>query len=143
MLTITQNRQMPSIMLHVEFIGKITSRKIDAEALLDSGSEGIIINSRFAKRNNLTLRPVPKPFPVRNVDGSENIMGWVRHYTIQKFPIHSQDSDSYHEEQAHFYVTDIGGHDIILGTDWLDEHNPEINWKERQMNLTRCPPTVN
>ena len=31
MSTITQNRQMPSIMLHVEFIGKITGRKIDAE----------------------------------------------------------------------------------------------------------------
>ena len=77
MSTITQNRQMPSIMLHVEFIGKITGRKINAEALLDSGAEGIFINTRFAKHNDFTLEKIPQAFPIRNVDGSENAVGWV------------------------------------------------------------------
>ncbi|KAF5344660.1 hypothetical protein D9758_016425 [Tetrapyrgos nigripes] len=116
MSAITRNKQIPSITLKTELIGKITGRKIDANALIDSGAEGIIINSQFAQRNQLTLLPIQNPFPVRNVDGSENTMGWVREYTIQNLRIYSRDNKAYHEEQAEFYVTDIGDHDIILGT---------------------------
>ncbi|KAF5367724.1 hypothetical protein D9758_009819 [Tetrapyrgos nigripes] len=116
MSAITRNRQIPSITLKTELIGKVTSRKIDANALIDSGAEGIIINSRFAQENQLTLLPIEKPFPVRNVDGSENTMGWVQEYTIQNLHIYSRDNRAYHEEKAEFYMTDIGDHDIILGT---------------------------
>ena len=139
--TITENRQTPSITLHVELIGKISGRKISAQALLDSGAEGIIINSRFAKTHNLTLLPIPHPFPVRNVDGSENILGWVRHYTRQKIRIPSDKPDSYHDEIAEFYITDIGDNDVILGTDWLQHHNPNVDWVERTLSLSQCPPT--
>ncbi|KAF5363148.1 hypothetical protein D9758_008361 [Tetrapyrgos nigripes] len=128
MSAITRNRQVPSITLKTELIGKVTGRKIDANALIDSSAEGIIINSQFAQENQLTLLPIKNPFPVRNVDGSENTMGWVRQYTTQNLRIYSQDNKAYHEEKAKFYVTDIGDHDIILGTDWLEEHNPEIDW---------------
>ncbi|KAF5366238.1 hypothetical protein D9758_005822 [Tetrapyrgos nigripes] len=141
MSAITRNKQIPSITLKTELIGKITGRKIDANALIDSGAEGIIINSQFAQRNQLTLLPIKNPFPVRNVDGSENTMGWVREYTIQNLRIYSQDNKAYHEEQAEFYVTDIGDHDIILGTDWLEEHNPDIDWSDSRVDMTRCPET--
>ncbi|KAF5356605.1 hypothetical protein D9758_008282 [Tetrapyrgos nigripes] len=141
MSAITRNKQIPSITLKTELIGKITGRKIDANALIDSGAEGIIINSQFAQRNQLTLLPIKNPFPVRNVDGSENTMGWVREYTIQNLRIYSRDNKAYHEEQAEFYVTDIGDHDIILGTDWLEEHNPDIDWSNSQVDMTRCPET--
>ncbi|KAF5342780.1 hypothetical protein D9758_017127 [Tetrapyrgos nigripes] len=141
MSAITRNKQIPSITLKTELIGKITGRKIDANALIDSGAEGIIINSQFAQRNQLTLLPIKNPFPVRNVDGSENTMGWVREYTIQNLRIYSRDSKAYHEEQAEFYVTDIGDHDIILGTDWLEEHNPDIDWLDSRVDMTRCPET--
>ncbi|KAF5364752.1 hypothetical protein D9758_009364 [Tetrapyrgos nigripes] len=141
MSAITRNKQIPSITLKTELIGKITGRKIDANALIDSGAEGIIINSQFAQRNQLTLLPIKNPFPVRNVDGSENTMGWVREYTIQNLRIYSRNNKAYHEEQAEFYVTDIGDHDIILGTDWLEEHNPDIDWSDSRVNMTRCPET--
>ena len=38
-----------------------------------------------------------------------------------------------------FYMADIGDNDVILGTDWLHKHNPEINWGEGTFDLTRCP----
>ncbi|KAF5372853.1 hypothetical protein D9758_001442 [Tetrapyrgos nigripes] len=137
----TKNVGNHSITLKTELIGKVTGRKIDANALIDSGAEGIIINGRFAQKNQLTLLPIKKPFPVRNVDGSENTMGWVREYTIQNLCIYSQDNRAYHEEKAEFYVTDIGDHDIILGTDWLEEHNPDIDWSDSRIGMTRCPET--
>ncbi|KAF5363153.1 hypothetical protein D9758_008364 [Tetrapyrgos nigripes] len=141
MLAITRNRQIPSITLKTELIGKVTGRKIDANALIDSGAEGIIINGQFAQKHQLTLLPIKKPFPVRNIDGSENTMGWVREYTIQDLRIYSQDNKVYHKEKAEFYVTDIGDHDIILGTDWLEEHNPDIDWSDSRIGMTRCPET--
>ncbi|RDX41063.1 hypothetical protein OH76DRAFT_1322931, partial [Lentinus brumalis] len=94
-------------------------RQIGARALLDSGAEGIILNSRFAKAHHLSLKPLQHPFPVRNVDGTENVMGWVRHTTTQTVRIYSRNGRSYHEERAEFYITDIGDQDMILGTDWL------------------------
>lgn len=139
MSAVTQNRQTPSITLELEFIGKITGRKIVAQALIDSGAEGIIINARYANQHHFTLIPLSSPFPVRNVDGTDNVMGWVRHYTVQRVRIYSRDGHSYHEELVELYVTDIGDHDVILGTDWLDEHNPEIDWAGVQVDFTRCP----
>ena len=139
MSALTRNRQTPSITLDVNIIGRITGRQIGARALLDSGAEGIIMHSQFARTHRLTLKPLQNPFPVRNVDGTENIMGWVRHTTTQTVRIYSKSGQSYHEERAEFYITDIGDHDIILGTDWLDEHNPEIDWTVDRVDLTRCP----
>jgi len=28
---------------------------------------------------------------------------------------------------------------VFLGYDWLEKHNPEIDWKKRKINFTRCP----
>ena len=47
----------------------------------------------------------------------------------------------FHEEQSEFYITTIGNHDIILGTDWLKAHNPEVDWKTSKLRFTRCPST--
>jgi hypothetical protein len=141
MSAITRNKQTPSIELKTELIGKLTKRKINATALLDSGAEGIIINNTFTTLHNLNRIKIPKPFPVRNVDGSENVMGWVTHYTIQTLRIYAPNDSSFHEETSEFYITDIGDHDIILGTDWLEHHNPSINWSHSEIEMTCCPST--
>jgi hypothetical protein len=44
-----------------------------------------------------------------------------------------------HREQITFLVTDTGNHNILLGMDWLQAHNPNINWKKK-IYLDRCPP---
>ena len=45
-----------------------------------------------------------------------------------------------HQETTELLVTNIGDHDILLGTDWLKAHNPNIDWSTNQMTLNRCPP---
>ncbi|KDQ58052.1 hypothetical protein JAAARDRAFT_82576, partial [Jaapia argillacea MUCL 33604] len=30
---------------------------------------------------------------------------------------------------------------IILGTDWLHEHNPEVEWQDYNLKFTHCPNT--
>ena len=38
-----------------------------------------------------------------------------------------------------FIVTDIGEEDVIIGLDWLREHNPDIDWERGSLRLSRCP----
>jgi hypothetical protein len=130
-----QNRRSPSITLRVTLVGKKTGQEISAHALLDSGVEGIIVDHDFAVRNNLTLRTLVNPLPVKNVDGTLNKKGSVKYTMIQKIWIKTVEDD-YHEELAELYVTTLGDHDIIFGTDWLHAHNPEVDWALPQIAFT-------
>ena len=29
---------------------------------------------------------------------------------------------------------------MLLGTDWLKKHNPNIDWNKNMLNLNHCPP---
>ena len=124
----------------MSLVGKKTGQEISARALLDSGAEGIIVDQDFATKNNLTLRTLVNPLPVKNVDGTLNKRGSVKFTTIQKIRIKTSKED-YHEELSELYVTTLGDHDIILGTDWLHAHNPEVDWALPQIAFTRCPQT--
>ncbi|KAI0054341.1 hypothetical protein BV25DRAFT_1817178, partial [Artomyces pyxidatus] len=126
MSAVTRNRQTPSITLKSHIIDYIHGTQTDAEALLDSGAEGIVIHPDYAKSHNLAIKELAKPFPVCNVDGTNNVMGYVTGTTTQTIRIYSKDFQSYHEEIAEFFLANIGLFDIILGTDWLEAHNPEI-----------------
>ena len=44
----------------------------------------------------------------------------------------------YHDEQCELLATNLGGEDVILGTDWLHEHNPQINWVKSCLTLSSC-----
>ncbi|KAJ8096307.1 hypothetical protein PM082_011463 [Marasmius tenuissimus] len=52
--------------------------------------------------------------------------------------IHASEG-SHHTEDIEFYVADIGDSDLILGTDWLKKHNPNIDWEKHAISLDRCP----
>ena len=67
-------------------------------------------------------------------------MGSVKHTMIQKLQIRTAE-DAYHDETIEFYIMTLGEHDIILGMDWLQAHNPKINWAEPRLAFTRCPNT--
>ena len=127
-------------MLRGSLIGKHSGKQINARILLDSGAEGLIINEAFVKRNSLTLQKLIHTFPAVNVDGSPNSHGLIQYTTIQRLRLLGQESN-YHQEEAEFYVTNIGDTDIILGTDWLKHHNPEVDWAHDSLTFTRCPAT--
>ena len=46
-------------------------------ALLDSGATGLFANADFIKHNRLTTKPLSRPIPVYNVDGSPNEVGSI------------------------------------------------------------------
>jgi hypothetical protein len=82
-----RNIRSPSLMLRVSLMGKHSGKEISACALVDSGAEGMIINSSFANKHRLMLRQLKTPLPVHNVDGSTNKAGAVLSTTIQTIQI--------------------------------------------------------
>jgi len=49
--------------------------------------------------------------------------------------------EGHHSEPITFYLANLGQEDLILGTDWLRLHNPDVNWQTDQIMLSRCPKT--
>jgi len=106
---------------------------ITVEALLDSGTTGLVMSSEFARKQGFKLKKLDRPMYVRNVGGLLNKEGPIEH-TV-KVNIYYQE----HRERTEIDV--IGGQKwmVILEILWLAHHNPEINWKTGEVKMTRCP----
>jgi len=63
-----------------------------------------------------------------------NKQGPIRHTAILRMEMGEE-----HKETTEMAVTNIGRHDILLGTDWFRAHNPQIDWAKNQLRLDRCP----
>ena len=106
---------------------------ITMEALLDSRATRLVISSEFTKKQGFKLKKLERPMNVRNVDGSLNKERPIEH-TVE-VNIYYQG----HRERTEIDV--IGGQKwtVILGMLWLAHHNPEIDWRTREVKITRCP----
>ena len=56
-----------------------TQGGIIVEALLNSGATGLVISSKFTKKQGFKLKKLERPMNVRNVDGSLNKEGPIEH----------------------------------------------------------------
>ena len=106
---------------------------ITVEALLDSGATGLVMSSKFAKKQGFKLKKLERLMNVRNMDGSLNKEGLIE-YTV-KVNIYYQE----HRERTEINV--IGGQKwmVILGMPWLAHYNLEIDWKTGEIKIIRCP----
>ena len=52
---------------------------ITVEALLDSGATGLVMSSEFARKQGFKLKKLDRPMYVRNVNGSLNKEGPIKH----------------------------------------------------------------
>jgi len=57
-------------------------KEIDAEAVLDSGAEGVYCNTSFIKKYSLPTYDIELPVYPRNVDGTLNKQEAICHATI-------------------------------------------------------------
>ena len=133
-LSTIRNKRVSSIRIPVRIIHN--GRKIDAQALLDSSTEGIYCNATFVKSHGFPLQPLQNPIYPRNVDGTINTQGAIKNATMLQMEMGTR-----HTELTNLFVTNTGDHNILLGTDWLSKHNPNINWATNTITLNRCPNT--
>ena len=112
-----------------------TGKQISIKALLDSGCTGSCIDETFVDKHGIETRELPKPIPVYNADGTPNANGMVTRMAQLRLTIGS------HSELMNFAVSTLDKNDVFLGHDWLQLHNPEIDWNQKTLTFTRCPST--
>jgi hypothetical protein len=86
----------------------------------------------ISQRKQINTIKLPQAITATNTDGTINAGGKITNMVRLRMKI--QD----HEEIIEFWVTDIGQKDLFISHDWLQHHNPEINWQEKQIKFSRC-----
>jgi len=112
---------------------KTKENKIKISALIDSRCTHTIIAADTVQREKLPTEKMKTTMKIYNSDGTRNKYGKIK----EVVPITLETEG--HIEQINAVVSGITETDIFLGYDWLEKHNPEIDWKKGMINFTRCP----
>jgi len=100
-----------------------TQEGVTVEALLDSGTTGLVMSLEFAKKQGFKLKKLERPMNVRNVDGLLNKERPIE-YTVE-VNIYYQG----HRERTEINVIGEQKWTVILEIPWLARYNPEIDWR--------------
>jgi predicted aspartyl protease len=122
-----------SLAVEVEIESTDTAVRRCTQALIDCGATGCFIDIEWAKLNNVPTHPLTKPIPVYNVDGTASDASAITDIAdvVLRYKNHS--------EHTQLVVTRMGKQSLILGYNWLRNHNPEINWQTKDIKMSQCP----
>jgi len=122
-----------SLLLPVEIGTTDTSKLYSVEALLDSGATGSLIDRDFVYSKGINTRTLSHNIPVFNVDGSPNKAGQISEVVdvVLRYKTYSK--------RMLLAVSGLGKQSLILGYDWLKDHNPRVDWEKGEVEMTRCP----
>jgi hypothetical protein len=121
-----------SLAVDVEIESTDTMVKRCTQALIDCSATGCFIDIEWAKLNNIPTHPLTKPIPVYNVDGMANDTGIIT--DIADIILCYEN----HSDHTPLAVTCLGKQSLILGCNWLHNHNPEIIWQTKDVKMSRC-----
>jgi len=111
-----------------------THEGVTVSVLLDSGAIGLFMDKKFMEKNGFRMEKLERSVKVMNIDGTHNSGGDIIDEVMCNIYYKG------HKERARFDVCSLGRTEVILGMPWLMVHNPEINWENGEVKLTRCPP---
>jgi len=97
------------------------------KALLDSGATKNFLDLKAWKELRIGHFQMDKPIPVRNIDRTNNSVGYIKNFCYLKIKIRNP------ERRMKFFLTNLGNDQFILGYPFLKEFNPKINWEKAQL----------
>ena len=106
--------------------------RVVIEVLLDSGAI-LAISKEFAKKHRFRRMKLERLIYVKNVNGMLNYVGPIVD-TVEVEIFFKE-----HKERMLIDVIEGQNWSVILGMLWLARHNPEIDWKTGEVQMTRCP----
>ena len=110
-----------SLLLPVEIGTMDTSELHSIKALLDSGATGSFIDRDFVCLKGINTWTLLCNIPVFNVDGSPNEAGQISEVVdiLLRYKTHF--------ERMLLAVSGLGKQSLILGYNWLKDHNPKVD----------------
>ena len=99
-----------------------------ALTLIDSGATANFIHSNFIRANHISIMPLKDPKRLRVADGRPSS---ITHAALLTHTIGT------HTSSDLFYVTDLHKYHMVLGMTFLEEHDPDISWKDRTMTFNK------
>jgi len=122
-----------SLLLPVEIRTTDTSELHSVKALLDSGATRSFIDKDFVCSKGINTQTLSYNIPVFNVDGFPNEAGQIS--KVVDVLLHYKT----HSERMLLAVSGLGKQSLILGYNWLKDHNPKVDWEKEEVEMTRCP----
>ena len=111
--------------------GPISSTKL----LFDTGATGQFVHQDSDLVRTHTLLPYDEPRHLIMFDGRDSAAGMTTHYIIATISFHP----AYPSFNIQLDVTRLTGTDIVLGVDWMKEHQVTINFSEDRIELPAVP----
>jgi hypothetical protein len=102
---------------------QMMQKKIPIEAFLDCRANECFVSQRFIDEHWLGVRYMKTPHKIENADGSLNAGGNLHYYVDLTITTGTQ------SHPLHFYITDIGPDDLVLGYPWFKVMNILPDWK--------------
>ena len=103
----------------------VKDKNVQVVALVDSDADTMFINRKVVKDNNLEYKKLANSRKAYNIDGTENKGGAIDAYVKGEAQIGS------YKSMSRLFVTDLGNKEMIIGYDFLERFNPQINWRNR------------
>lgn len=97
------------------------------QVLLDSGSSGNFVSSKFVQDHGVRARRDESPQTIHLADGGQQLTQGIASSLLLQM-------DQY-QERVDLAVLPLSGYDVILGMPWLEDHNPHINWRDKSVSF--------
>ncbi len=99
--------------------------------MIDSGSQSSLVSEGFVLKHQLTCAPLRPAILIQGLDGEPLSKGSISHVVVLNVKLGD------HSEFKTFGIVKMPW-DLLLGIDWLQKHNPVINWKSGSITFSCC-----
>jgi len=109
-----------------------TSKLHSIKALLDSGATRSFIDRDFIHSKGINTQTLSRNILVFNVNSSPNEARQIS--KVVEVLLHYKT----HFKRMLLAISGLGKQSLILGYNWLKDHNPKIDWEKGEVEMTRC-----
>jgi len=103
------------------------------KVLLDSRATESFINRDFVRSKGINTWTLSHNILVFNVNGSPNKAGQIS--KVVDVLLHYKT----YSERMLLAIFSLGKQSLILGYNWLKDHNPKVDWKKGEVEMTHYP----
>ena len=104
---------------------------ICAHTLIDSNAQSSLISKSFSFFNHFPETPLKKPIPIHSIDGKPLSNGFISHTVLTNCCIQE------HTKYKTCGIVEMNC-DLVLSIDWLQQHNPSIDWESNGISFSCC-----